>query len=234
LLARTAHKLGGAQGDAGAVHAQVHGRRHRRCGLDDLPLVMGDLDPQRLGGALDLFGPHTDTGQLAEQVAALDEADPRGPLADHARDRRRQGAALHAQRTVARTEPVRARGAVVVGTLERHRPQGRGEGLLPAAGVAGRFATARAGQRQPVEVGSVGVELALDHSCGHGQRLLPRPQLDGFEAQIVNAARPYERLDLGEDVGLEGPLEPLFSAPWASEPAAASSSASAHCSQARQ
>jgi hypothetical protein len=196
---------------------------------------VGDFCSQGLAGALDLLGFHADSGQFVEQLAALGEADPRSRLADHARDRRRQGAAPEAQRLVPWTESASAGGAVVVGALERDRAQRRDEGLFPAASVAGLPATSRTGQGRPAVVGEVGVELLLDHQCGHRQSPLPRSELDRLEAQPVDDARSYERLDLGDDLSVEGFLEPPFSAAVCSAVAGMSaSSLSAHRSQARQ
>ena len=81
-LARAARHLRGAPRDAGAVHAQVERRRHRRGGrrrLDHAPRLGRALAPERLGRALDVRGRHRYPGQVAQELVALGEADRRAP-----------------------------------------------------------------------------------------------------------------------------------------------------------
>jgi hypothetical protein len=80
-------------------------------------------------------------------------------------------------------------------------------------------------------VRAIGVEPALERSSRQPKRSTTGRRLDRLEIQTVDRARPYERLDLGRDLGREG----LFEAPFfAASCEAASRSVSAHCSQASQ
>ena len=71
-----ARQLGSSHGDSRAIDAEVQGRGKGAAGegFRMLPLVVGDLGSQRLGGSLHLLGLHLDPGQFAEQLAALFEA----------------------------------------------------------------------------------------------------------------------------------------------------------------
>lgn len=79
----------------------------------------------------------------------------------------------------------------------------------------------------------VGVQALRDGASRQRQCMPPGRGLDGLEVEPVNRTRTYERLDLLAELRREGFLEAPFFA--ASAPAAAaSSSVSAHVSQARQ
>jgi hypothetical protein len=80
-------------------------------------------------------------------------------------------------------------------------------------------------------VGRIGVELLRDGPRGNGQGSPPRGDLDRLE--VLDGAT-YERFDLDRDFYLERLLEPPFGAASCEAASGASSSASAHRSQASQ
>ena len=87
---------------------------------------------------------------------------------------------------------------MIVGPLQRHLSQRRGEGLWPPARVGGRSA-AGAGKRGTGLVGVVGVEPP-----GHGfrrnlERLSPGRPLQGFEVDIRQPAFADQVFHLGGD-----------------------------------
>ena len=82
-------------------------------------------------------------------------------------------------------------------------------------------------------VGIVGVQALRDGASRQGQCPPTRGGLDRLEVEPVGGARTYERLDLLDELRREGFLEAPFFAASASA-AAASSSVSAHLSQASQ
>ena len=222
LLARAARELRGAHGHARAVQAQVQRRRHRLAGGErrhHLPLVVGDLAAERLGRPLDVLGGDRHAGQVAQEHVALVEADRRAHQPHHAQHPRRERGALQAEGRVARAEAGRARRTVEVGPLDRQGPQDAGDRLGPAVHVARELAATGAGRRPAVVVRGVGVDPVLDGAGRHPQRFAAGGRLDGLEVPVLDGAGAYERLDLGDDFGREGRLEPPF---WAAAWAAAS------------
>ena len=111
---------------------------------------------------------------------------------------------------------------MVVGALQGQGAQHRGKGLGPAAGVPGRL-PARAWPGRPRLVGRIGVETLCHDPRRQPQRLPADGDLDRLEVKRVGHARPYERLDLPDDLRLEGRPEPPF---WAAAGAAASGASS--------
>ena len=98
---------------------------------------------------------------------------------------------------------------MIVGSLQRHLSQRRGEGLWPPARVGGRSA-AGAGKRGTGLVGVVGVEPP-----GHGfrrnlERLSPGRPLQGFEVDIRQPAFADQVFHLGGDFGREPGLKRFF------------------------
>jgi len=235
LLADAPGELRGPHGDAGPVHPQVEGRGDRGGGhrRDDAALVLGDLAAERLGGPLDVLGRHLDPRELPQQLAALLEADQRPHDADQASDGGRQRGALQAQRVVARADARVAGRTVVVGALQGQGAQHRDEALGPAAGVPGQL-TARARPGGTRMVGRVGVEALRDDAGGQAQGVAADGDLHRLEIERVGHAGPYERLDLLDDLRLEGRAEPPFSAASCAAPPGVASWASAQRSHASQ
>jgi hypothetical protein len=83
-------------------------------------------------------------------------------------------------------------------------------------------------------IGSVGVEPLLDGPCRHSHRLAARRRFDGLKIPVLDRARAYQRLDLGNDLGLELRFEALFLAASFEVASGVSSSPSAHRSHACQ
>lgn len=98
---------------------------------------------------------------------------------------------------------------VVVGARQTKRAQRRREALFPALDVAHKL-SASARQRRARVVGRVGVEALLDGARGDLQRAPPRRDLDGLEVDAVDATRPDQRLDFGDDLRVEAFFEPPF------------------------
>ena len=118
---------------------------------------------------------------------------------------------------VSRAETRLARFAVVVGALERQRPEGAVKCFRMPARVARGLAAMVTRNRRPDMVGKVRVEPLLDGAGCYAERLTPRGDLDGLEVPGVDGAFAYERVDLGEDFRSErGGERRLFSDPDAS------------------
>ena len=203
-------------------------------GSDHAALVVGDLAPERLGGALDVLGRHVHAGQLAQQGVALREADHRADLPHHARDARGQRRALHAEGRVARTDAGLTRVAVVVGALHAQLAQHAGDALGAPTGVARRGPTAGTRPLRADVIGVVGVEPLLDGARRHRQRPAPHRRLHRLEVEPVGRPRRDQRVDLLDDRRVEGRFEAPFLAASCAAAAGVSSSASAHCSHACQ
>ena len=161
--------------------------------------------------AFDRLGIDVQPGELAQQRAALGEADAGGGESGHAQRRRRQRGPLQAERAVARRETAVAVVAVIPGAPQRHLAQCRGEGLCPAARVAGPgAAVARlAGTRL---VGAVGVQARGHRPTHDRKRHAPRRSLHGLEVDRPGRPRADQPVRLGRDLrrddGFERPLFP--------------------------
>jgi len=79
-----------------------------------------------------------------------------------------------------------------------------------ASGVARRASASRARRGGPDVVGRVAIQSLLDGARCHRQRLATCIRFNGLEVQPIDSARSYERLDLGDDLRLEGFFEPPF------------------------
>ena len=220
LLAPSAAGLFLAHRHAGAVEAEMEGAGIGGLGLDDGRLVGGDLAPERLGVALRRLGVDVESGQFAQQLAALGEADPGRGQAGHAQRRRRQRGSLQPERAVARTEAPAAVRAVIPGALQNDRAERGDEGLAPATGVAG-LRPARAGSPRTLLVGAVGVQVRGDGPPHDLERQPPRRRLDRLEVDAVRRPCADQPLDLGADLRRDGFREaPFFAASAASRPVA--------------
>ena len=80
----------------------------------------------------------------------------------------------------------------------------------------------------------VGVEPLLDGAGRDTHRLAANGRFDRLKIAGIDCTGPYERFDFGEDLGLERRFEAPFLATSSEAASRTSSSASAHCSQARQ
>ncbi|OGP85360.1 MAG: hypothetical protein A2Y95_02500 [Deltaproteobacteria bacterium RBG_13_65_10] len=209
------------------------GGRSRGFGLNDAALVLGDLAAEPLGRALDLLGVDRDAGQLVHQFAPLGEADHRPDPAHHAGDRGRERGAFQPQGPIAGAKAAAAGLAVIVSALQTKLPERAVERLGVAAAVAG-FLSARTRRGRAAVVGAVGVEPPFHGPSRDAQHATARGRLDGLEVPVLDGARAYERFDLGDALGFERRFEPPFLAASCEAASGATSSASAHRSQARQ
>src|SRR5712691_2754728 len=98
--------------------------------------IFGDLSSQSFCGSLHLLGIHGHTGQFRQQFATLLEANHGTDGAQHAREGWRQRGVFYTQMLVARTVPVAARGAVIVGSLESQRAEYAFDLLGATPGIA--------------------------------------------------------------------------------------------------
>ena len=69
---------------AGAVEAEIEGAGLAGLGVDDMMLVLGGRASERFGAVLHLLGVDGESGQFAQQLAGLCEADPGRGQAGHA------------------------------------------------------------------------------------------------------------------------------------------------------
>ena len=234
LLAGPARELGAPDRDAGAVHAQIHRRRRRRIGRDHVVFVGGDPASQGLGRAFDVRGRDVHAGEFVQQVVALREADHRAHDADHARDRRRERRPLQPERAVARTDADVTGRAVIVGALERQRPQHALEGFAAPASVVGGLLTPDAGGGGPDVVTVVRVQALGDRARRDGQGLATGSRFDRLQIPRVDRPGADQFGDLPRNFRLERRTEPPFSPGGAGAAVSASISASARRSQAAQ
>ena len=210
LLPLAALGLGLADGDAGAVEAEVEGVGLRGFGFDDAALILGDGFPEGFGLSFHQLGLDVETGQRGQQFAALGEADSRRDEAGHAERGGRQGGGVEPESAVAGSEALGAVFAVIPGAGESQGAEGGGEGLGPAAGVAGLGPTTTDNTPRLVRV--IGVE-ALGNGVPHDpERHLAGGGLDRLEVEAVQRARADQALGFGGALRRDLDLEPLF---WA-------------------
>jgi hypothetical protein len=198
-----------------------------------LPFVLRDLAPERLGRPLDLLRGDAEPRQGAEEFAAFGKADQRR-RPHHARHGRGERRAVYPQCPVPRAEALVAGGAVIVGPRQGERPQGRGECLRVAPGVAGGAAAAATRPPGAGVIRGVGVEVLREEARRELQGLPPEGNLQRLEVKRGGYAGSEERRDLAARLRLEGRAEPPFSAASCAAAAGASSSASAQRSHASQ
>src|SRR6266702_6279080 len=180
-LALAALGLAGPDRDAGAVglhiqHVRDRGRRRQRHDLAGTQ--RGGLSQSGrprggaagLGGPLDGLGAHGDPGQVLYQRGGLAERDLRAAPGDHLGQARRGRRAGHAQPLVKRREPVPALPAVIPGPHHPDRAEHGGDGLGPAAGVAGLVTVPAPGVRAGIPVVIAGQHSLQQPDAGRHQR----------------------------------------------------------------
>ena len=133
--------LGLADGDAGAVEAEIEGVCVGGFGFDDAALVLGDGFSEGFGLSFHQLGFDVETGQHGQEFAALGEADSCRDAPGHAQRGGREGGGGEPESAIAGSEALGAAVAVIPGAVESERAEGGGEGLGPAAGVAGLGST---------------------------------------------------------------------------------------------
>ena len=122
---------------------------------------------------------------------------------------------------------------MVIGTLDRQRAYYAMEHLRTPAYVARRPLTFARDCRTCV-IRGVGVQALLNSAGRHTHRLSAHRRLDRLKIPVLNRTRPYERLDLRNDLGREPPFEALFLAASSEAASVFSNWLSAHCSHACQ
>ena len=187
LLALATGGFALAHRDAGAVQAEVGGRsRGRVRGVRGAGLVPGNGATDGFGRALDMLGSDRHPSQFLQQGGGFREADHRGRRGGHALHGRGQVRARHPQGRVPRETAMAAGAAMVVGTLERDRPQGAHEGLAMPPGEA-RRAAAGARLPRPRVIAEVRIQALFQQPCRLRQRL---------EVEALGRARGYEPREL--------------------------------------
>ena len=161
LFALASLGFGVAHGDAGAVESEIEGGSLCGFEFEDLAFIEGNGLTEGLGKTLHLLGVDVETGEFAQEVAGLGEADPRRAHPGHAQGCGRQRGSFQAKGAVTRTEARVAVLAVIPGALPFHLAQGGGEGLGSAAGVVGHRA-ARTRLLGSLMVAVVGIEAMGD------------------------------------------------------------------------
>lgn len=163
LFARTSAQFFGTHGNGGAIDAQLQrGGQGLLTHWGDIPfLVLGNFDAQRFGGALDLLGIDRNARQFLQQLATFCKADQCSHGRHHPCDGGRQRGIFQAQVLIARAESLTTSGTMIIGALQRQRPQRAGKRLRAPPGIACHLATgAMAVRLQAVAV--IGVEPLCD------------------------------------------------------------------------
>ena len=117
LFALPALGLGLADGDAGAVEAEIEGVGVGGLGFDDLALVLGDGAPERFGLSFHQLGFDGESGEFLEEFAALGKADSCRDETGHAEGGGGEGGVV---------EPERVSGHLVCRRVSIGRPRNGG------------------------------------------------------------------------------------------------------------
>jgi hypothetical protein len=145
--------------------------------------IFSDFFSQSFCGSLHLLGIHRHTRQFLQQLTPFLKAGHGPHGTDHACECRRQGGVFYAQVLIARTEPVAALGAMVVGPLQLQRAQHADDVLGPACDVA-RFLSTRTTQTCTGFIGKVGIETLLNSVGREPQGTLAQRDFQGLEIQL--------------------------------------------------
>lgn len=205
LLAGSPHEFLFAHWNARTVHTEV--KRPRDCGIiNSLGMtyfVRRYFTPERLRSAFDVLRWHIDARQNIEQLCPLLEAHSRADEANHAHHTRRQRGAKNPHCAVSRTDPRTACITMVIGALERKRPERADKHLWTTADIPCIRATLAAKGGGPA-IGVVGVDAAFNSPRRERECLATDRDFDGFEIERVERIRPDQGFDLGLDLGSEG------------------------------